>query len=152
MRWKLCTIYYIGVNSKELVSTGYGEYLGNNQESNFSNLYSNSSPEIPRHVLGKSLPTLLARPAYLNELKCLTSILRGWKPSSDFGSILWLVLSWKKLYHIHSSKWISQCPVIDGSWLRSSNKAFKASCGLPSKSRWAWWQGSKCKKLCCWSH
>ena len=49
---------YTSKHLRELVSTGV---LGNTLEL----LLENSSPKIPLHVLGKSLPTLLARPAYL---------------------------------------------------------------------------------------
>ena len=143
-------IYYLPVNNKELVSTGYGEYLGNKQKSNFVELCSNSSPKIPLHVHGKSLPILLARPACLNKLKWLTSILRGWKLSSDFagcygffwvGNViphpsLQIALSISLFFLSIDSSWCPSAPDapgMDDSWLRSSNNIFKASCGLPSK-------------------
>ena len=65
------------------------------------------------------------------KLKCLTS---WWKPSSDFGSILWLPSSWKNYTTSVAPNGSPNAPVMDDSWLRSSNKAFKASCGLPSRA------------------
>ena len=114
-----------GEHLRELVSTGvkFGEYLGTTT----GKFIAEDSTSCSWQISANSSRTS----CIFTKLKCLTS---WWKPSSDFGSILWLPSSWKNYTTSVAPNGSPNAPVMDDSWLRSSNKAFKASCGLPSRA------------------